>query len=95
MGLLRCGYQRADVYGQLRQICDFLGMSWSVQRQRMLRAPIISTSFNPAWLLPTGRASLTNGENLLPYAWLTWRISSKAAGSSPSSASRWAFSQPG
>lgn len=36
-----------EVYIPLRQICDFLGVNWSGQRQRILRDPVLSEELQP------------------------------------------------
>lgn len=43
-----------EVYVPLRPICDFLGVAWTAQRQRILRDPVLSAEMTPVIVTITG-----------------------------------------
>lgn len=45
---------RQQVYIPIRPICDFLGVAWTAQRQRILRDPVLSEELTPVIVTITG-----------------------------------------
>jgi hypothetical protein len=45
---------RQTIYVPIRPICDFLGVAWTAQRQRILRDPVLSTELTPVIVTITG-----------------------------------------
>lgn len=45
---------KREVYIPIRPICDFLGVAWTAQRQRILRDPVLAAELTPVIVTITG-----------------------------------------
>ena len=56
---------RQTVYIPLRPICDYLGVDWSAQRQRINRDPVLSKYVSGVVITPTPLSKYTNPQEMV------------------------------
>jgi hypothetical protein len=56
---------KREIYAPLRPICDYLGMDWSAQRQRLNRDPVLSKYVSGVVITPTPISKYTNPQEMV------------------------------
>jgi hypothetical protein len=56
---------RREIYVPLRPICDYLGVDWSAQRQRINRDPVLSKYVSGVVITPTPLSKYTNPQEMV------------------------------
>jgi hypothetical protein len=56
---------RREIYVPLRPICDYLGVDWSAQRQRVNRDPVLSKYVSGVVITPTPLSKYTNPQEMV------------------------------
>ena len=56
---------KQEIYVPLRPICDYLGVDWSAQRQRVNRDPVLSKYVSGVVITPTPLSKYTNPQEMV------------------------------